>query len=300
MKVTLAQVQVFAAVCDSLHFTRAAEQLGISQPTVSKEIRALEEALGIRLLERSSRGATLTAAGRALQANARAVLEQALLLEATAASVKRDTRRRVTIAASRGIVDRLLPETLRQVHDRQLGVSVEALELETGEVVDAVDSGRADIGIGHHLRKPVQATKRRLGQDELQVIIDRSLVRDSERIDLRLLVDVPLLMWPRDRNPAYYDSVVRACRRRGLEPLVLTGTSRISGSWSQFLADARAFALAPGDLAAHDARAGLVSLSLDPPAYVPLEVAWRQDSADVSEILRIVWELASDRPAPGG
>ena len=58
MMLSLAQVQVFVTLCDTLHFTRAAERLSISQPTVSKEIRALERALGVRLLARSPAGTT--------------------------------------------------------------------------------------------------------------------------------------------------------------------------------------------------------------------------------------------------
>lgn len=300
MKVTLAQLQVFVALCDTLHFTRASEQLGISQPTVSKEIRALERRLGVQLLARSSGGTTLTPAGNALQAHARSVLAETQLLEAAAETERRTSRHQVTIAASPSIVNRLLPETLRTVDDQQLGVTVRALEVETGEVVDAVDSGRADIGIGHHLGEPTRATKRRLGHDELQVLISRSLVpRDSTTADMKRLNNIPLLIWPRDRNPVYYDAMVDACRDRGLEPLRLTGTTRISGSWSYFLDDARAFALAPRDYAAHEARGTLISLSMDPPAFIPLEVIWRaKGSSDVEEILAILWELTRNRRNP--
>lgn len=297
MKVTLAQLQVFAALCDTLHFTRASQQLGVSQPTVSKEIRTLEKRLGIRLLARSSGGTTLTPAGNALQPHARSVLAEAQLFEAAAETERRTSHRQVTIAASPSIVNRLLPETLRRVDDQQLGVTVWALEVETGDVVDAVDSGRADIGIGHYLGEPTRATKRRLGHDELQVILSRSLVpRDSTTADMKHLNNIPLLIWPRDRSPVYYDAMVEACRDRGLEPLLLTGTTRISGSWSYFLDDARAFALAPRDYAEHEAHGTLIPLSLDPPAFIPLDVIWRVDtSTDVNEILAILWELTHNR-----
>lgn len=297
LTVTLAQLQVFDALCDTLHFTRASEQLGISQPTVSKEIRALEKRLGVQLLARSSGGTTLTPAGSSLQPHARSVLAEAQLLEAAAEAERRASRRQVTIAASPSIVNRLLPETLRKVDDQQLGVTVRALEVETGDVVEAVDSGRADIGLGHHLGEPTRATKRRLGHDELQVLISRTLApRDSTTADMRRLDNLPLLIWPRDRSPVYYDAMVEACRDRGLDPLLLTGTTRISGSWSYFLDDARAFALAPRDYAAHEARGPLIPLSMDPPAFIPLEVVWRtKSSTDVNEVLAILWELTQNR-----
>ena len=114
MKVTLAQLQVFVALSDTLHFTRAAEALSVSQPTISKEIKALERGLGIQLLNRSSGGTTLTPAGRSLQGHARAVITQVTEFEASAEVVKRHARREVRIAASPSIVNRLLPETLRK------------------------------------------------------------------------------------------------------------------------------------------------------------------------------------------
>ena len=58
-------------------------------------------------------------------------------------------------------------------------------------------------------------------------------------IDLTALGDQPLLLWPREHNPDYYASLLAACRGCGLDPLVLTGSSRISGSRSYLLRDGR-------------------------------------------------------------
>lgn len=85
MKVTLAQLTVFATLCETLHFTRAAERVGLTQPTVSKEMRTLERALGLQLLARSAGGTRLTPAGQALEPHARTVLEQVDELMAAAA-----------------------------------------------------------------------------------------------------------------------------------------------------------------------------------------------------------------------
>lgn len=296
MTITLTQLRVFVALCDTLHFSRAAERLSISQPTVSKEIGALERGLGVRLLARSSAGTTLTREGERLEPQARAVMVEAARFDAMAAEARRRFRRQVTIAASPSIVNRLLPDTLREVDDRQLGIDLLVLEVETGDVVAAVDSGQADLGIGHHLVEPVRATKRQIGEDELQVVVSHCLAAADRRdVDLRRLANTPLLIWPRDRSPVYHDAMLEACRARGLDPLLLTGTSRISGSWSYFLDDARAFALAPQDFAAHKAGGSLVSLSMDPPAYVPLEVVWREGSAEIRQILEIIWTLTEDR-----
>ncbi len=75
--VELRQLEYFVAVAELLHFGRAAERLHIGQPAVSQQVRRLERELGAPLFDRSSRSVSLTAAGRALLPEARAVLAAA-------------------------------------------------------------------------------------------------------------------------------------------------------------------------------------------------------------------------------
>jgi len=298
----VAQLRAFDAVAQTLHFGRAADRLGIAQPTISKEIRRLERAIGVPLFNRSAGGTTLTAAGERLRKPAAAVLEQVRSFEAAASLVKREAQGAVTIAASPSIVNALLPETLRAADDRQLGVHIQALEVETGEVLDAVEHGRADLGIGHLIGDANRAVKRRLGRDELRVLVHRSVAPAVRgRFDLAQLTNVPFLLWPRERSPEYYDFLMDICRQRGLdEPLILTGTSRISGSWRYFLEDGRAFSLVPEDFARKEVGEGVAAYQLEPPAFLPLEVAWNKNaSSDVMRVLEIIVDLTHDRRGYG-
>lgn len=300
MNVTLGQIRAFQAVADTLHFGRAATSLGISQPTVSKEIHRLERSIGVPLFTRSAGGSRLTAAGERLRPLASDVREALLVFEQAAATVGRETQHSLTIAASPSIVNWLLPELLRAVDDEQLGVTVLPLEVETGQVVEAVESGRADMGIGHHIGEPRRSITRQLGQDEMYVVLHRSWAGgEPGSVELRRLATLPLLLWPREHSPIYYDFLLGLCRERDLEPFVLTGTSRISGAWSYLLQDARAFSFAPKDFALREGKGDLVALPLDPPAFIPLEVVWSKNaSRHVERILQILVETRREQP-PG-
>lgn len=295
MNMTLSQLRAFEALAQEGHFGRAAAGLGISQPTLSKEVRRLERNIGVALFVRSPAGTTLTPEGERLRAHVAAVLERLRRLEDAASQFGAASRLRVRIAASPSVVNRLLPELLRTIDDADTGLEVQVLEVDTGEVLRTVEGGRADIGIGHLLGEPTAARKRGLGGDELRVLLHRSLMPRAAA-DLGRLANVPLLLWPRENSPDYYDLIIGACRSRGLEPLVLSGTSRIGGSWSYFLKDARAFALVPADFAAREALSPLVSLPLEPPATIPLEVVWRRHPAAAG----VLEPLLALRAAEGG
>ncbi|WP_261989137.1 LysR family transcriptional regulator [Streptomyces sp. uw30] len=92
MDVHVRDLRYFVAVAEELHFTRAAERLYVSQPALSKQVRALERQLGVELFRRDPQGVTLTGAGEALLPHARRVLDAwsqgAAALEAARAAAR--------------------------------------------------------------------------------------------------------------------------------------------------------------------------------------------------------------------
>ncbi|GAA6527735.1 LysR family transcriptional regulator [Intrasporangium sp. DVR] len=273
MSLTLRQLEIFQAVAGELHFGRAADRLRLSQPTVSKELARLERALGVELFHRSSGGTVLTPDGAELLQRAERVLEAAAELDRTAAAVRRRRTTEVRVAASPSVVNRLMPQVLRQLEHQHPDVHVTAVEVDTGGVTPTLDAGVAEVGLGHHVAAPVHGKVRTIGRDELFVIAAESVVGRGRTVELDRLVDVPLILWPREQSPTYHDAVLEICRSRGLEPLLLSGTSRVSGSRSYLLREGRAFALGPRDFAQSESH-GVRAVALSPSAFVPLDLAW--------------------------
>lgn len=149
----LRHLRYFVAVADELNFTRAAERLHTAQPSLSQQIRDLEDEVGTRLLERSRRKVELTEAGHVFLAEARLVLAQA---DRAVARARQAGQRSLTVkigfvpAAEVAIFPAILPKLRMQFP----GVNVELRSLPTLEQEDALLRGDIDIAF---MRPPVQS-----------------------------------------------------------------------------------------------------------------------------------------------
>ncbi len=140
----LRQLESFVAVARHRHFTRAAEDLYLTQSAVSQQVRRLEAALGIELLRRTSHGVELTAAGTELLERAEAILADVARAKAVMDELAAGTvRGAVRVAAATGDAPGLA-EALAAFAADHPGVRV---ALRVGDVADLVRRGSADLGV---------------------------------------------------------------------------------------------------------------------------------------------------------
>ena len=191
-------------------FSAAAEDLGISQPAVSAQIRSLEERLGQRLLDRNGRRVGLTEAGQVLEAHARRIIALEADLERAMGEVGEHITGRLQLGSSTGPGEVLLPRLLGQFRHAHPDVTVSLVVHDTQTICDRVLDGELELGIVGAARPQRGLEYAPFLRDELVVIAppDHALaVRAS--IGLDELARLPLLMQQRG-------SGVRAVLEEGL------------------------------------------------------------------------------------
>ncbi|MFE7037769.1 hydrogen peroxide-inducible genes activator, partial [Streptomyces sp. NPDC057621] len=142
---SLPQLRAFAAVAEHLHFRDAAAALGMSQPALSGAVSALEETLGVTLLERTTRKVLLSPAGERLAVRARAVLDEVGALMEEAEAVRAPFTGVLRLGVIPTVAPYLLPTVLRLVHDRYPALDLQVHEEQTSNLLAGLTTGRLDL-----------------------------------------------------------------------------------------------------------------------------------------------------------
>ena len=200
------ELRYFVAVAEELHFGRAADQLGIAQPPLSRAIRQLERRLGVTLLERTSRSVALTEAGAVLLREARAAL-------AAVEAAERRTRRAaaggpgLVLVTKAGASGELLAKLLDAYAAEPGAVEVEVLLCGVAEQEGMLRDGRADVALLHLPFDSIAGLDTEELSSEGQVVVLPAghplASRPSLHIsDVTSLPGLPLPRWP-DRSGSY-------------------------------------------------------------------------------------------------
>jgi DNA-binding transcriptional LysR family regulator len=218
---SLRQLRCLRAVADELHFGRAAARLGMSQPALSVQIRQLERAVGVRLLDRHTRSVALTDAGRALDEAARRVLRD---VEAAVEAVRQVHAGQVGVLRV-GFGPTLMLSTLahavRTYRLRFPQVRVELRELTTTDQVQALLRGDLDVGFVRGAEADPRLHVERFACEPLVIAMHRDHPLAAARVPLPALAREPWVLFPRAIAPQLHEHVIRLCREAGFTPNVV-------------------------------------------------------------------------------
>ena len=201
MNVTLRQLQVFVAVAEALHFTRAADSLQLSQSSVSTQIKELEAILGLRLFDRHTRMLRLTQAGSEILPLARKAVADLESVIGSSAQLKTLGRGRVSMAVASVQAALVMPRLIREFCIANPGVKVVLHDVAQDEVLEMVRAGEVDFGLGTASGSRHDLGSRTLWSEPFVAVLppDHPMARKRE-LTWRDLKDVPII-GPRADNP---------------------------------------------------------------------------------------------------
>lgn len=229
----LRHLRYFVTVAEELHFTRAARRIGIAQPPLTAQIKALESELGVQLFNRQPGRVTLTLPGQIYLEEARAILEHvnkaALRCQLSAQGVVGRISVGFTESASfRPEVTTAL-QRYRSLYPR---VEMSLEESRTGPLMESLRLGRIDVAF---VRLPIGEgsgiTFSLLSTEPMMAVVPKGHALDGRQtVRLEELSDELFVLYPRATRSGLPEMVVAACEARGFSPKVVQHAPQVSST----------------------------------------------------------------------
>jgi len=298
----LHQLRYFVAVAEVRHFTQAADIVGITQPSLSKQIHALEADLGAPLFERVRGNIALTAAGEVLLPLAKRILADVDTATREVQELVGLRRGRVRLGATPSLATSLAPPVLRRFRDAHPAVDLRVEEGGSQDLVRDLLRGDLDLAL---IIMPAQGPDPGLRADP--ILRESLVVASLEELpattpggELRItdLRDRPMVMFREGYD--LRDATIQACRAAGFEPTFAVDGGEMDAVLS-FVEAGLGVALVPGIVVARRPRVRVTRLA--PPGVTrTIAVARRRDVVPTNagrELRRILLEYVRDATADG-
>jgi DNA-binding transcriptional LysR family regulator len=276
------QMRYFLAVAEEMHFRRAAERLHLSQPSLSEQIRLLEEDLGVRLFERSKRRVNITEAGETLLAKTRQLLDGVEQAIDETRRVAAGTAGRLSINFVSTALIGELPRAMRAFIAQVPQVDIRLTEIDPEEQIQNILRRDADIGFMHGIINHPQLESTVVHRDTLMVALRRETAKKGP-VHLKSMAEFTTILPSAFSAYGFSAHVEEAYRLAGVTPrkvmhikLLMVGLYLVAAGFG--------ICIVPACFKSVQVR-GVVyrPLALQPPP-AELRAVWRRDSD--SKLLR--------------
>lgn len=222
------QMRCIVAVANAGSLTRAAEQLGLAQPALTQTLNRIEHELGVRLFERTRRGAVLTDAGHAIVEDLRASLAHGDAAAERARAIAQGRAGRLVVGFVTHAVYEVLPHALDRLRREYPQVAVVLREMSNAEQVVGLENGTIDVALLH---PPVSLTvklhERQLGHDKLIAVVPSTFALGEDgTVSLADVAARGLVWFPESQMPALRAELLGVFRRCGHDTRVVQDANR--------------------------------------------------------------------------
>jgi DNA-binding transcriptional LysR family regulator len=289
----LRHLRFVVMLSEELHFGKAAARLNISQPPFSRQIRQLEDELGVQLFRRTRRQVEMTEAGRMFVGQAQQILAETEAAKHLMLEVREGATTQLAVGFPRSYSG-IIVEILRTFGGRYPNVRIVLRSLSTSDQVRALRSGELQVAF---LRLPVFDSTLKI-----EVIVREPLIvalpecnkfASHKRVRLQALANETYIMFPREMNPGLYDFHLDLCRNAGFAPRIAPEADN-TYTCLALVAAGLGVSLVPAS-ARQVGWKGVVLKELEPPVpSTEMAVAYnRESSKSLSAFLNVVREVSA-------
>jgi DNA-binding transcriptional LysR family regulator len=290
----LRHLRYFVAVAEALSFTKGAEKLHLAQPSLTRQIKDLEDEIGVRLLDRSKQRVSLTAEGVSFLIDAKRVLDLSAEIVQSVQRIRYQEQTALNIGYVADLFYDLLPVTLASFQRSFPTVPINLFDMNCGDQFCALEDGKLDLGfVGLH--EPIE--ERGLQYQPIATygtvaaVAKNNPLAKKSVIKLKELKPLFFIGMSEASYPGYRRWLTKTCRKVGFNPKVLQDVD-IERTLIQSVAAGLGVALLP-DQVKKLPHVSVVFRELDPVVKTESCIAWKANNP--SPALKAYIKIMSDR-----
>lgn len=295
----LRQLRYFVAVAQARNVSRAAEELHISQPPLSRQIQNLEAELGVTLLDRSARPLQLTEAGRFFYEQAIQILGRLSQLKEQTREIGVTGRTRYVIGCVASSLYGGTPDLIRRMRAHWPDMQIEILEMMSSEQITALKEGRIDLGFGRVRLTDPAIQRVRLREEPLVLALpaEHPLAGQGDPAPWSVLTEETLILYPSQPRPSFADEVLSLLADARVSPAATREVRELQTAMG-LVASGLGVAVVPAS--AHRLRSSdVVFRSIqDSKAVSPIIMSYRTNDASgrIDDIKQLIEEMYAAEP----
>lgn len=214
----ISQLKCFLAAVETLHFGRAAQSLDMLPATLGRQIKQLEDRIGVRLFIRTTREVSLTEAGNSILEDARHLVAQTDAFERKARTVRSAKAHVLRVGAIDSAAAGLIPQILQPLHEAHPGLEIQIVEQKTIHLLPKLLSGSLDIALCRppDVRDPRLVFRTLFYETAVVALPDTHPLANMEQIEITDLSEEPLIVPDRRSRPHSHDLTITLFLGAGL------------------------------------------------------------------------------------
>lgn len=217
----LRHFKYFLAVADELHFRKAAEKLFISQPGLSRQIKQMEDILGVSLFLRDKKKVSLTAAGEYLKNEVEFILNHLEITKKQMKLVAQGNTGELRIGFLGSAMQQVIPELLLNLKESRPGINTSLEELSNNSQLSAILKDKLDLGFVRLSRTPPGLQIQPIYEDTFSLVVPKKhKIGAKEFTGLQQFAKDSFILFSQEYSPLYYDTVMSICEDAGFSPRV--------------------------------------------------------------------------------